>query len=724
MDRLSQIIKKMNGRKGYIRISELAADFNVTVRTIRNDLSFLEEELSDNDVRIEKDRYLGVRLSKQGLNEDEINRLIRYVHKDKDFFTFAERDNIIIETLLLARKPVTLNDLERLTLSSRTSLQKNMISCEQRFNHWQISIIKKPRTGILLKCTEKSWRNAVLEHILFLLRQMDFQQLYNNLSIGNISKIFSSFNEFTTHFVDNVDVKKVADFIHEYERKNNIVFTDESFVSVFFFICIVLSRNKCDHTMSERNYALSNFFEEDRIDEWIERYIRSINSKLEIDLNRNELEELMVFMLSRKQIGMIEENMGDHLVEDEQFRKRSIEIVSSFISLIDEYLGTSLSNDEKLFDNLLLHIRPTVYRLLFGIKLENPLKDDIQNRFPEVFAACKFASSAIVTQTNSAIDDNEISYLAIHVEAAFEKAKERNISGYYKTLIICPEGVGTSTILYYRLLNNIPNIIIDRVCSISEFNQIDQSDIDLVISTVPIYNDKRFNVIQVNPLLYENDIIKIKQMIQKASLTKNKKVDVIVDDLISIISKHARIDDYEMMQKGIGSYFDELYIGKENKKPPLIQFLGESFVDLHQEAGTWQDAFRMAGRMLLEKGYISEAYIEAAIKAVEMYGPYMFIGDGVALMHAKTEDGAFKTGFAFMTLSKPVVLTYEKTDYDISLIVVLSAIEDMSHHKALGQLIDIVSNGRNSAHLLKLSKKDEFISFLKKNVNGDLDFND
>lgn len=54
---------------------------------------------------------------------------------------------------------------------------------------------------------------------------------------------------------------------------------------------------------------------------------------------------------------------------------------------------------------------------------------------------------------------------------------------------------------------------------------------------------------------------------------------------------------------------------------------------------SWQEAIELAAQPLLDKHEIEERYIKAIIDKVEAFGPYIDLGLGIALPHARPEEG-------------------------------------------------------------------------------------
>ena len=81
----------------------------------------------------------------------------------------------------------------------------------------------------------------------------------------------------------------------------------------------------------------------------------------------------------------------------------------------------SLIEDHQLFNGLLDHLSPMMIRLSRGIRIENPLTEEIKKENPKVFEAVKHISATCLALKNYTINEDEWAYLALHLMAALER---------------------------------------------------------------------------------------------------------------------------------------------------------------------------------------------------------------------------------------------------------------------------------------------------------------
>lgn len=79
-------------------------------------------------------------------------------------------------------------------------------------------------------------------------------------------------------------------------------------------------------------------------------------------------------------------------------------------------------------------------------------------------------------------------------------------------------------------------------------------------------------------------------------------------------------------------------------------------------ADGWRDAVREACRPLLRAAAVEVRYVDACIGAVEDRGPYIVVAPGIALAHARPEDGVYALGLSVAVLDEPVEFGHATND--------------------------------------------------------------
>jgi mannitol/fructose-specific phosphotransferase system IIA component (Ntr-type) len=115
---------------------------------------------------------------------------------------------------------------------------------------------------------------------------------------------------------------------------------------------------------------------------------------------------------------------------------------------------------------------------------------------------------------------------------------------------------------------------------------------------------------------------------------------------------------------------------------------------LDHEAADWEEAIRAAGQLLVDADVAGPEYVQAMVDVVNRLGPYIVLVPGIALGHARPEDGAKELGFALVRLAEGVV--FDAGDKDpVDLVFSFASPDDQVHLKALGAFADFVEKADN-----------------------------
>lgn len=104
----------------------------------------------------------------------------------------------------------------------------------------------------------------------------------------------------------------------------------------------------------------------------------------------------------------------------------------------------------------------------------------------------------------------------------------------------------------------------------------------------------------------------------------------------------------------------------------------EESIAVNVTVENWEEAVRTAGQLLVKSGAAEPRYIDAMIKTAKELGPYIVLMPGVAMPHARPEEGAIQEGFSLVTLRKPVY--FGNPDNDPVKVVIAFCAPDSSKH--------------------------------------------
>lgn len=120
------------------------------------------------------------------------------------------------------------------------------------------------------------------------------------------------------------------------------------------------------------------------------------------------------------------------------------------------------------------------------------------------------------------------------------------------------------------------------------------------------------------------------------------------------------------------------------------EFVSATLFDI--EVQDWREAIQAVCGPLLEAGAIEAGYVERCIDMVEEQGPYMVLAPGIALAHARPEDGVNTLCLSVATLSHPVLFHHPDND-PVDLVFAFGSPDDKQHVKLLSSLARALSDG-------------------------------
>lgn len=114
----------------------------------------------------------------------------------------------------------------------------------------------------------------------------------------------------------------------------------------------------------------------------------------------------------------------------------------------------------------------------------------------------------------------------------------------------------------------------------------------------------------------------------------------------------------------------------------------------------WKNAVRLAAEPLLAQGYMAEHYIEAILKSHAELGPYYLLAPGLAMPHARPEQGALRNGLSLLHIKEGI--SFGSTENDpVYVIILLCARSGNEHISMIGELAELFSDQQKLERLLK-----------------------
>jgi mannitol/fructose-specific phosphotransferase system IIA component (Ntr-type) len=143
----------------------------------------------------------------------------------------------------------------------------------------------------------------------------------------------------------------------------------------------------------------------------------------------------------------------------------------------------------------------------------------------------------------------------------------------------------------------------------------------------------------------------------------------------------------------------------------LLDLLNGDTVATGVTVRDWEGAIRTAGELLEQTGGITPQYTDAMIRMVRDVGPYIVIAPGIALAHARPEEGALRICVSLITLAKPIEFGNPYND-PVDIVVALAGRDDKSHIGVLAEIAKILEDDGSVDRIRRAGSKQELLQIL------------
>ncbi len=143
----------------------------------------------------------------------------------------------------------------------------------------------------------------------------------------------------------------------------------------------------------------------------------------------------------------------------------------------------------------------------------------------------------------------------------------------------------------------------------------------------------------------------------------------------------------------------------------LKTLLTPDVVQMIPQVKDWREAIKIACQPLIDKGCIEPRYVDAIYKSHEQIGPYYVLGPGIAMPHARPEEGVNQLSLALTIIEKGVEFGADEND-PVKLLIVLAATDNDSHINAIVKLAELFDNQDDIDTLLQAKSKAEVLAVI------------
>lgn len=665
-------------------IKEIAEKFNISESSARYDLKNIEVLIEKKNANIEF-------LSKGNIYFNNFEKNIFDFSQDnlQYILTSEERVEFLEIFILLNNQPFNIQRIIEILDITRNTFKSDFEKVKQNF--YKMGITLNNDGTFSLK--RGSSRTYILIPLSRLIKRFIFQEevyYYPNKFIFN--------NAFKHISYDKINI--ITQYIREVLERSNKILSDESYQMLIAYIIIVVETVANNYKL-QTNTSNEEFFKSKEEFKILtsKKYILEEEFKIKID--ETELIRLTNFFLG-SQTYTKKIDFYENWIRSEIF-------IEKFIRDVSSQLKYNLTKDTILFNGLLNHLKPAVYRIKNKINLENSIYEELILKEKKLFDIVKKSIENIPELKE--ISNDEIAYLVVYFKASIERI-EQNKKVKKKILVVCNFGYGTSRLLSQNLHENYEVEIVATLPVYELKNYKNLENIDYILTTTT-FNQNSINIpiIQVNPILDKNDFA----LLDSLNFKRNKnKISLKV--LINLIKNNIKENEISTVIKALKENLDDFFIDDYIHSPiPILNLktlLPAENIVITDEDFNWKNAIWKLGDLLIEKKLVSSSYIKDIIKIVEDNGTYMVVDERFGIFHAKNNDNIFQTSLMLLVSKKQIQIKDKKTH----LILILASKDGHEHLQSLIEFSKIFESKENIDKILKLSSNKRIFDFISKNI--------
>lgn len=626
--RQNMIISIMNRQKDWIIGKDLARLLNVSDRTIRNDIAAINDFYKD--TMIEANIKKGYRIQ-----EEKVRNLI--IATDKQMPETVEERRLFILEKLLKVGQIHLYELSKEMCVSEFSLENDINKTRKLLGNYPGLKIDRNSNMLRLSGEECEKRRLYEELILS-------DMSGNLLNINKIAEKFSRFN-----------LLKIKETLRNIFLECQYEINEIQIPATVIHIGVILERNLSYHFL--KNIECRERILETREYEISKLFFEKISQMLLLKVPEEEIVDFAVYLNRGKKKGY---------KENEQLEEIASEMVQHIIDEIKEYFDIDFSEDREFRLGLELHINSLLKRHYEKIEIDNTCLEEVKRKYPLIFEMGVWVCKIIEERLKIIISENEISFIALHIGSAYERA---NLRKKYKCILICPHNKMITDLCVQKIVNRFS----ERMEIIKCMSYFEEAD---------ILKNKPDFILTTQPLTHTLEI-----MTAEVSMFFDYKDEAVVFQILN------RLDQIRY---------------KNNFQFFILNLIREEFFTVNMVEEQPEKIISAMCDNLYSRGYVTEGFKESVLKRETLSSTSFF--HGFAIPHNMSNQYTIHSAISAAILKRPV----KWGQYDVRLVLLLAITEENRNLLKIffDWLNGVVSDSGKFTKLLEVQDYKDFVSTL------------
>ena len=548
--RIQQILRIMLNSRGPVNKQDIADDIGVSKRTVQREFEYLELCIKKYGLKLENHKGKGVEIKG---NPETIEKL-REDLGDQQYPDAADRDGRrrrLLFELLRDRTPHKLFYYSQMLGVSEATAGNDMDALYPWLEESRLGIVKRPGYGVILEGDERDYRDAMRRFIEETAGQSD---AYSSGDItGEIfaEALLDAADSGIYSLLEGDTVRRVDKVLRGLNEPKILQLADSAYAGLVIHISIVIERLQQGAALKSVPPEMGNLEFWDDYDLAV-RILEAMEKEFEISIPRGELSYVLLHIRGAKMAYTGEEQEFPADLGDD----RLLPMIDRMIDVYNKDIANELKEDEEFLRGLLVHLRPVLVRLSTGLRIHNPILEDIKEEYADIFEACRRAAQVITEETGYEVNEEEVGFLAMHFGAAQERVREnKQYTRKVNIGIVCASGFGVARLMMTRLKDKLGDKAILKAYGKGEINKYVITGTDFFVSTMNL-DQLPVDYLQVSPLIPPKDLYKIEYKLEDYSHIRrdttetpfNRRLDeayFLIREIKSIIRQYKRMETSE-----------------------------------------------------------------------------------------------------------------------------------------------------------------------------------
>lgn len=506
--RMKQIFQVLLKEEEAIPVKTLAQKVGVSKRTVQRELEYIESALKTYEIRFMSKTGVGVWLEGNG---EEKGRLLMDIGEGDDY-DVSNRGNRRKRLILEILKEKGLKKLFYYSSQfgvSEATISGDLEAVEEWLNRYGLFVNRKPGSGISVEGSEDDYRRAIRA---FINENMDTQavrEAYQDVN-GNAASYENLKKSSIGQLLNDDIVRRVMDCITGMNNARVLTLTESSYTGLIIHIAIAINRILKNEVIEpDKSWQEESGKDEDY--QLAEAIVAELEEEFEVEIPKVEIGYICLHIKGAKHEKIQWDDKKIPQMENGQMQQ----LLNAMVDAFDPGKAYLLKQDDEFIQGLLAHMQPTLIRLMHGMQIQNPVLDDIRNNYPDIYARCEKVAKVLEEVTGKEVPAEETGYLTVHFGAALVRLEERKEKiRKVQVGVVCSSGIGISRLMSSKLEKLFRDRVVITTYGKNDITPFVASRVDFFITSISL-EQAQIPVLEVNPLLNEEDIQRIRHMVYK-----------------------------------------------------------------------------------------------------------------------------------------------------------------------------------------------------------------